>query len=72
MSYDAAKVFSLLPALYRLRDADVVAGAAFLSAAESAELATLQGIGNPNPQQIARLAYLTGKRDRARSARCSR
>ena len=64
MSYDAAKLFSLLPALYRLRDADVVAGAAFLSAAESTELATLQGIGNPDPQQIARLAYLIGKRDR--------
>jgi len=64
MSYDATKLFSLLPALYRLRDADVVAGVVFLSPAESAELATLQAIGNPSPLQIARLAYLIGKRDR--------
>ena len=64
MSYDATRLLSLLPALYRLRDAEVIAGANFLSAAESAELAALQAIGNPDPQQIARLAYLTGKRDR--------
>jgi hypothetical protein len=64
MSYDAAKLFSLLPALYRLRDADVAAGATFLGAAESAELAALQAVGNPNPQQIARLGHLLGKRDR--------
>jgi hypothetical protein len=58
------ELLALLPAWYRSRDSDAVAGISLLTPAEEAELATLQNTVNPDAQQLARLEYLSGKRDR--------
>ena len=41
MSFDGATLYSLLPALYRIRDAQLVQGSA-LNSTEAAELQSLQ------------------------------
>jgi hypothetical protein len=64
MTLPVDRLLALLPAWYRSRDGDVISGAVLLTAAELAELATLQGVLNPDAQQLARLAYLRAKRDR--------
>jgi hypothetical protein len=64
MSYDAATLLSLLPALYQLRDAALIQGVNLLTAAETDELAGPQAGPAPGPEQQARLAYLLAKKGR--------
>ena len=47
MSFDGQKLFNLLPALYRLRDAQIAQSQKLLTAAELAQLATLQALTPP-------------------------
>jgi hypothetical protein len=59
------KLFELLPALYRLKDAQLAASQQLLTAAEAAQLATLQGLVPPLSQdQQAQLDELTAKASR--------
>lgn len=67
MSYTAEILYNLLPAIYRIRDAEI--GAVLpepLSTAEQAELATLAEEAHPTPQQLARLSELQQKQVRPR------
>jgi hypothetical protein len=67
MSYTTETLYNLLPAIYRIRDAEI--GAALpepLSTAEQAELATLAEEAHPTPQQLARLIELRQKQARPR------
>ena len=47
MSFDGQKLFNLLPALYRLRDAQIAQSQKLLTAAELAQLAALQALTPP-------------------------
>jgi hypothetical protein len=49
MSFDGQKLFELLPALHRLRDAQFAQSQSFLTPAEQAELAALQALPAPLP-----------------------
>ncbi len=62
MSFDGAKLFNLLPALYRLRDAQFAQSQNLLSAAETAELAALDALPPPlTPDQKIRRETLAAK-----------
>ncbi|HEY2513844.1 MAG TPA: hypothetical protein VGI39_23410 [Polyangiaceae bacterium] len=62
MSFD---LFNLLPALYRIRDAQIAQSLPLLTAAEQAQLAALQTLPPPlGPDQEAELAALTAKASR--------
>jgi hypothetical protein len=54
VSFDGQKLFNLLPALYRLRDAGIAQSQNLLTAAETAQLASLQAMAPPLPpvQQV--------------------
>ena len=55
-------LFQLLPAVYRLRDAQIAAASTLLSAAEQAELAALEASVTPlTADQKAQIALLTAK-----------
>lgn len=59
MSFDTETLFRLLPAIHRIRDAEVAGGlGGLLSAAEQAELATLEGLASPTVDQQLRIAAL--------------
>jgi hypothetical protein len=59
------KLFDLLPALYRLKDAQLAASRQLLTGAEAAQLATLKGLVPPLSQdQQAQLDELTAKASR--------
>jgi hypothetical protein len=59
------KLFDMLPALYRLKDARLAASQQLLTAAEAAELAALQALASPLPQdKQAQLEELTAKASR--------
>src|SRR5947208_473051 len=47
MSTSPASLFNLLPALYRLRDAEIAQSQSLLTPAEIAEVKTLQGLAPP-------------------------
>ena len=59
MSFDGQKLFDLMPALYRLRDAQIAQSQNLLTPAETAQLATLQATPPPltvvQQQQLDRL-----------------
>ena len=57
-------LFNLVPAVYRLRDAQIAASQTLLTAAEQIELATLQSLTSPSPDQQAELAALVAKSQR--------
>jgi len=62
MSFDAATLFRLLPAIHRIRDAELAAGlTGLLSTAEAAELAALEGLPSPNVTEQERIEALRGK-----------
>ncbi|HTT63286.1 MAG TPA: hypothetical protein VMG35_15635 [Bryobacteraceae bacterium] len=62
MSAQASKLFSLLPALHRLRDARVAQSQQLLTAAETARLQQLRAIHPPlTPAQQAELDQITAK-----------
>jgi len=62
MSFDGQKLLALLPALYRLRDAQAALSGNLLSSDEQAELATLQSLAAPpTPAQQAMIDALTAK-----------
>jgi hypothetical protein len=62
MSTNGAGLFDLLPALYRLRDAQLAQSLTLLTAAESAQLQTLQALPPPlSPDQQAQFDQLTAK-----------
>ena len=59
------KLFNLLPALYRLKDARLAASQQLLTAAEAAQLAALQALAPPlSSDQQAELSELTAKASR--------
>jgi hypothetical protein len=65
MSFDGQKLFGLLPALYRLRDAQAVLSRNLLSANEQAQLAALQNQAVPLTQdQQSTVNALTAKASR--------
>ncbi|HEY2012839.1 MAG TPA: hypothetical protein VGH38_05025, partial [Bryobacteraceae bacterium] len=65
MSIAGMKLFDLLPALYRLRDARLAESQTLLAAAESAELSELQSlVPDLSDDEAARLDQLTAKRSR--------
>lgn len=65
MSFDAQKLCSLLPAIYRIRDIERARGSTgLLSAAEASELATLEAEPALSTDEQQRLAELLDKRDR--------
>lgn len=65
MSFEGQKLFGLLPALYRLRDAQAVQSQTLLSADEQAELAALQNQTAPlTPDQQSTVNALTAKASR--------
>jgi hypothetical protein len=67
MSLDGARLMELLPAVYRLRDAEVAGRTpgGLLTAAEAAELALLEAAAGPlDPTQKRRLAELRSARER--------
>ncbi len=62
MSFDGQKLFNLLPALYRLRDAQVAQSQSLLTLAESAQLIALQALPTPlSPVNQAALDQLLAK-----------
>jgi hypothetical protein len=62
MSFDGQKLFSLLPALYRLRDVQAALSQNLLSADEQAQLAELQSLAAPpTPAQQSAIDALTAK-----------
>ena len=66
MSFDAARLLELLPAVYRVRDAELAGQVANrLSAAEEAELAVLEAAGEGvDPTERRRRDALRARRDR--------
>lgn len=65
MSFTAATLARLLPALHLLRDAERAAAmGGLLTAAESAELNTLAALASPTPEQQDRLAELRERQSR--------
>lgn len=59
------ELFQLLPAIYRIRDAQIAQSQTLLTPAEQAQLAALQGLEPPlSPDQQAQLAALTAKASR--------
>jgi hypothetical protein len=65
MSFEGAALFQLLPALYRLQDAEVIQGQSLLTAAEAAQLASLQASAAAlTSAQQAQLDELTAKAGR--------
>ncbi|HEU0301742.1 MAG TPA: hypothetical protein VFR37_19975 [Longimicrobium sp.] len=64
MSFDGARLFELLPALYRIRDIELARGdAGLLTTLEKAELELLQKTPGLTTVQQDRLAELAAKRD---------
>lgn len=61
MSFD---LFQFMPAVYKLRDAQIAQLTNLLTPAEQAELATLLAIASPNAQQQAEIAALLAKQAR--------
>lgn len=65
MSMQGLDLFNLLPAVYRVRDAQLAQSRQLLTAAESAELATLQAATPPLPaEQQAQMNQLLAKASR--------
>jgi len=65
MSYDGETLYNLLPAIYRIRDAELAAELPEqLTPVELAELDGLEALASPTPGQLARLAALREKRSR--------
>ncbi|MGA7803988.1 MAG: hypothetical protein WCB02_05120, partial [Bradyrhizobium sp.] len=62
MSVDGQKLLALMPALYRLRDAQAALSGNLLSVAEQAQLASLQSLAaTPTQMQQATIDALTAK-----------
>lgn len=62
MSFSAETLYRLLPAIHRIRDAEVAAGMPDLLAAdESSELKALEAVLNPTTEQQARREELLKK-----------
>jgi len=57
-------LFNLVPAVYRLRDAQLAQSMTLLTAAEQAQLATLEALANPSVDQQAQLQALLAKTQR--------
>jgi hypothetical protein len=57
-------LFDLLPAVYRIRDIEYAQSRSLLTLSESAELAALQAIALPSPDEQARLDELLSKASR--------
>ena len=64
MSFDAARLMELLPALYHTRDVALARAAQLLPPLEAAELLALEALPGLTVAQQARLAELSGRRDR--------
>ena len=65
MSFTADVLFDLLPAIHRIRDVELAVSLPLLTAAEEAELATLQAKVPPLlPAEARRLVELSAKRER--------
>ncbi len=65
MSYDAHTLYTLLPAIYRIRDAEIAATMPDpLTPAEQLELASLTALPSLHPHQQARLSTLQEKKTR--------
>lgn len=65
MSFDVEKLYSLLPAIYRIRDIEVAGqGKGLLAPAEQAELQTLRALATLTEKQQKRLEQLEEKRQR--------
>ena len=63
MSYDAETLYQLLPAIYRIRDAEIAAGmSGLMTPEERAELHALEGEASPTAVQLARLEILREKK----------
>ena len=58
------ELFNLLPAIYRIRDAQIAQSQPLLTASEQAQLTILQGLASPNAQQQAELDDLLAKASR--------
>lgn len=62
MSFDADTLFRLLPAIHRIRDAELAAGLeGLLTPAEAAELAALESLPSPTVAEQERIEALRGK-----------
>ena len=62
MSYDANTLFGLLPAIHRIRDAELAASmGSHLTPPEVAELVALEALVGPTPTQVARRNELLAK-----------
>lgn len=65
MSFDVEKLYSLLPAVYRIRDGELAQQLkGLLTDAETAELQSLQGSQNLTTKELKRLTELEEKRQR--------
>jgi hypothetical protein len=65
MSFDVEKLYSLLPAIYRIRDIEVAGqGEGLLAPAEQAELQTLRALATLTEKEQKRLEQLEEKRQR--------
>jgi hypothetical protein len=54
-------IFNLLPAVYRIKDAQLAQSRNLLTPAESAQLQSLQALSNPSRAQQQKLAQFTAK-----------
>jgi len=65
VSFDAKTLYNLLPAIYRIRDAEQAAGMSdLLTPAESTELAQLLAVSNPTSKEQERIKALREKASR--------